>query len=82
MIEQQESHIRAGLLELAPDLTPLEQQILEYTWRGYTASMIGAAVRMSTRNIEAYRHRMLKKFGATNTVQMVRAALRQGLLQV
>ena len=36
----------------------------------------------SHRTIEAVRWALLKKFGAHNSIQLVRAALRQGLLEI
>jgi DNA-binding NarL/FixJ family response regulator len=82
MMSKQEKPTPVGLSDLAPDLIPLELQILELTWRGYSLSMIGAALRLSTRTVEMYRYAMLKKFGVTNAMSMVHTALKQGLLKV
>ena len=77
MIGQQSG--RVGLEESVPELTPCEQLILEYIWRGYSTGMIAGVLR---RSIEAYRQGMFKKFHVTNTMQMIRAALRNQLLKI
>ena len=64
------------------ELTEREQHILEYVWRGYSTSMIAAALATSPRTIEAQGESLLRKFGATNAIQLVRAALRRGLLEI
>jgi DNA-binding NarL/FixJ family response regulator len=65
-----------------PDLTEQERLILEYVLRGYSTGMIASALGTSHRTIEALRWALLKKFGAHNSIQMVRAGLRQGFLEL
>jgi DNA-binding NarL/FixJ family response regulator len=65
-----------------PVLTEGERHILDLIWRGYTNNMIAATLKTSTRVIDMQRETLLKKFAVTNSVQLVRAGLRLGLLQM
>ena len=65
-----------------PDLNEQEKLIFEYVWRGYSTGMIASALGTSHRTIEAVRWALLKKFGVHNSIQLVRAGLRQGFLEL
>jgi len=61
-------------------LTPVEQNILRYICDGYTNPEIATQLNLSTETINWYRKRLLAKYGAKNTVNLVRRALEEKLV--
>ncbi len=63
-----------------PTLTPRQAQILALIWAGRQNSAIAAQLQLSCRTIEVHRYQLMKKMGASNVAQLLRGALRKGLL--
>jgi DNA-binding CsgD family transcriptional regulator len=65
-----------------PALTPQEQQILQSIWDGHSIAQTAEVFGVGLRAAESARNALKYKFGARNTAQLVRAALRYGMLKV
>ncbi len=61
-------------------LTGREHQILERVVMGETSSEIAAALCLSARTVEFHRANMMRKLGVHSVVDLVREALRHGLV--
>ena len=61
-------------------LTPREREVLQMAAEGKTAAEIAAALHISPRTAENHRASILKKLGLQNQTDLVRHAIRHGLL--
>ena len=61
--------------EPVQNLTPKERLILAEVVRGHTSKEIARSFGVSPRTVEAHRAKLLKKFGARNTAELVRKVL-------
>jgi len=62
-------------------LSPREREVLRFTAEGYDARDIGERLYLSPKTVETYRRRAMEKLGLQNRAELVRYALRHGLLQ-
>lgn len=62
-------------------LTPREQQILEHIARGATNPRIAAALSLSVKTVEWHRTNLMKKLAVHTVADLVRYALRHGLVE-
>jgi two-component system response regulator NreC len=62
-------------------LTPREREVVALTAEGYTAAEIGEKLFLSAKTVETYRARTARKLGLTRRPDLVRFALRTGLLR-
>jgi two-component system response regulator NreC len=62
-------------------LTPREREVVALTAEGYTAAEIGERLLLSAKTVETYRARAARKLGLTHRSELVRFALRAGLLK-
>jgi DNA-binding NarL/FixJ family response regulator len=67
-------------LDLGEVLSEREREVVRLTAEGYTAQQAGDKLALSSKTIETYRHRAMQKLGLTNRAELVRYALRAGLL--
>lgn len=67
-------------LDLGEVLSEREREVVKLTAEGYTAQQCGDILSLSPKTIETYRHRAMQKLGLTNRAELVRYALRAGLL--
>jgi DNA-binding NarL/FixJ family response regulator len=67
-------------LDLGEVLSEREREVVKLTAEGYTALQAGEMMALSPKTVETYRHRAMQKLGLTNRAEMVRYALRAGLL--
>ncbi len=67
-------------LDLYETLTTREREILEMTARGKSSTEIGEALSISPRTVEIHRSRFLKKLGLRNQMELVRYAIKRGIL--
>lgn len=67
-------------LDLGEVLSEREREVVKLTAEGYTAQQAGEILSLSPKTIETYRHRAMQKLGLTNRAELVRYALRAGLL--
>ncbi len=63
------------------DLTPRELEILRLIWEGHTNRSIAACLKISMKTADTHRANMMKKLRASNTAQLLKAALERKLLQ-
>lgn len=62
-------------------LSPREREVLRITAEGYDAREIGKKLFLSPKTVETYRRRAMEKLGLQSRAELVRYALRHGLLQ-
>jgi two-component system response regulator NreC len=67
-------------LDLGEVLSEREREVVKLTAEGYTAQQSGDILSLSPKTVETYRHRAMQKLGLTNRAELVRYALRAGLL--
>jgi DNA-binding NarL/FixJ family response regulator len=60
-------------------LSPREREILQLVVEGQSSVEIAAALSLSPRSVETYRHRLMQKLGITNLPDLVKFAISQGL---
>ena len=65
----------------AVDLAPRELEILRLIWEGRTNRSIAACLKISMKTADTHRANMMKKLRASNTAQLLKAALARKLLQ-
>ena len=61
-------------------LSEREREVLKLTAEGYTAQEIADQLYLSPKTVETYRHRIMQKLGFSHRSELVRYALRAGLL--
>ena len=63
-------------------LTKRELEVLELVAVGHSTKEVAARLGISVKTACCHRYRIMSKFGASNGVAMVRAALQQGLIEL
>lgn len=66
--------------DLGEILSEREREVVRLTAEGYTALQAAEQLSLSPKTVETYRHRAMEKLGLTNRAELVRYALRAGLL--
>jgi two-component system response regulator NreC len=61
-------------------LSDREREVVRLTAEGHTALQAGEILSLSPKTVETYRHRAMQKLGLTNRAELVRYALRAGLI--
>lgn len=64
----------------APRLSHRELQVLELWGQGVATEEIAERLHLSTTTVRTYRHRLCHKLGASNSAELLRAAVLTGLL--
>lgn len=67
-------------LDIVEVLSEREREVVKLTAEGYTAQQASELLSLSPKTVETYRHRAMQKLGLTNRAELVRYALRAGLL--
>ena len=67
---------------IVTSLTPREREVMMHAVEGSSAKEIGALLGISPRTVETRRAHLMKKLGVHKTCDLVRIAIREGLLQV
>ena len=67
-------------LDLGEILSEREREVVKLTAEGHTAQQAADFLSLSPKTVETYRHRAMQKLGLTNRAELVRYALRAGLL--
>jgi DNA-binding NarL/FixJ family response regulator len=67
-------------LDIGEVLSEREREVVKLTAEGYTALQGADLLSLSPKTVETYRHRAMQKLGLTNRAELVRYALRAGLL--
>lgn len=63
------------------ELSSREREVLALTAEGYSSSEIGKKLFISPKTVDTYRSRIMQKLGLTHRSELVRFALRVGLLK-
>ena len=63
-------------------LTPRERQVLEAVIRGHTNAEIAGQLGLGRRTVETHRANMMAKLNLESQVDVIRFALRRGLLPI
>jgi two-component system response regulator NreC len=75
----------AGSGDAAPErlhqLSTREQEVLALTAEGYSSKEIGEKLFISPKTVDTYRSRIMEKLGLNHRAELVRFALRVGLLK-
>lgn len=64
-----------------PELTAKERLVLRCVWDGQETKAIAKRLGNSPKTIEAHRSSIMKKWRVSNTAQLLRMALRYGVLR-
>jgi two-component system, NarL family, response regulator NreC len=67
-------------VDLGEVLSDREREVVKLSAEGYTAQQAAEILSLSPKTVETYRHRAMQKLGLTNRAELVRYALRAGLL--
>lgn len=67
-------------LDLGEVLSDREREVVRLTAEGHTAQQAADILSLSPKTVETYRHRAMQKLGLANRAELVRYALRAGLL--
>jgi DNA-binding NarL/FixJ family response regulator len=62
-------------------LTPREIEIIKYLCDGLSAKEVGDKLNVSYRTIETHRNNILQKLGFNNTVELIKYAVKQGIVE-
>jgi two-component system response regulator NreC len=73
---------RAGPFDPHETLTPREREVLQLAAEGKTNPEIAAVLHISQRTVENHRARLMRKLGLQNQSELVRHALRHGLVSL
>ena len=63
------------------ELSEREREVLALTAEGYSSRQIGKKLFLSPKTVDTYRSRLMKKLGLGSRSELVRVALREGLLK-
>lgn len=61
-------------------LSPRERDVLQMTWDGLTLKETAQSLGVSPHRVKNIRYQIAEKFGVRTSMQMVRHALKQGLI--
>lgn len=71
---------RAGLEPPLADLTDREREVLRFIAEGLSTKETAARLEIGTRTVETHRANLMRKLGVHSVAQLVRAAIREGLV--
>jgi len=74
----------ARLLAKEPDtvLSARELEVLQLTAQGLTAREVGKKLSISSNTVERHRANIMSKLGVSNRAELIRYAIRRGLLSI
>ena len=75
--------IQARMDQVDNKISPLsfrEQEVLRMLAEGITVKVIAAKLDVSTKSIDTYRQRLMRKLGAENSAQLIQYAVRRSLI--
>ena len=70
-----------GMPSSAALVTPREREIIRHIAQGASNKDVGAALGISARTAEAHRATIMRKLGASSTAEIVRYAIRSGIIE-
>jgi two-component system, NarL family, response regulator NreC len=71
---------RSAQLDLHETLTPREREVLQLAAEGETSAEIASRLHISQRTVENHRANFMRKLGLKNQSELIRYALRRGLI--
>ncbi|HLM27588.1 MAG TPA: response regulator transcription factor [Thermoleophilaceae bacterium] len=71
----------AGTAETDDSLTPRELEVLKLIAEAHTNRQIAATLMLSEKTVESHRANLLSKLGMRDRVELVRYAIRRGLIE-
>jgi DNA-binding NarL/FixJ family response regulator len=81
----EERYIRAWMNDASTGpsepLTPREQEVLKLIAEAHTNKEIGEVLHLSEKTVESHRGNLLRKLGMRDRVELVRYAIRRGLIE-
>lgn len=80
ILENYSQALRACTSE-RPLLSGREQEVLRYIAEGLRTKEIAARLQLGVKSVETYRRRLMKKLACSSTAELVRYALREGIIQ-
>jgi DNA-binding NarL/FixJ family response regulator len=81
LLEAYQEAERRGRTDPLEPLSERERKVLALAAEGYSAAEIGKKLFLSPKTVETYRSRLTRKLGIHHRVELVRFALRTGLLK-
>ena len=63
-------------------LTSREQEIIELIWAGFKNKEVGQKLKISVKTVEAHRANMMKKLRVSNTAQLLKTAIGDGIIRI
>jgi DNA-binding NarL/FixJ family response regulator len=66
--------------EAIGDLTDREREVLRYIAEGLSTKEVASRLDIGTRTVETHRANLMRKLGVHSVAQLVRAAIREGLV--
>ena len=63
-------------------LTNREKEILHLIWTGFKNKEVAQRLKISVKTVEAHRANMMKKIRVSNTAQLLKAAIQDGMIAV
>ncbi len=69
-------------LPTCPELSERERSVLKGLADGFSYKEIAAEIGVSVKTVDTYRARLSKKLGCTNRAELIRCAVRLGLVQI
>ena len=63
-------------------LTHREREILQLIWTGFKNKEVAQRLKISVKTVEAHRANMMKKIRVSNTAQLLKAAIQEGMIAV
>lgn len=79
-LESYRSRSEAATLDLYDTLTAREREVLHLAAEGMTSAEVSARLFISPRTVEIHRAHLMRKLGLKNQTELVRYALRRGIL--
>ena len=70
----------SGSRDIASTLTQRQRAILDELAQGRSAKEIGAKLGISPRTVEFHKYKMMELFGAANAIELVRVAIKRGIV--
>lgn len=80
VVRQAQLHQRRGGIANPVSITDREKEVLEHLAEGLTDGQIGKKLFLSVHTINSHRKRLLSKFGAKNSAELVKICMEKGLL--
>lgn len=81
IVQQIRSPQREAGEEPFTTLSPREREVLGWIAEGHSAKEVGAELGISPKTVEAHRTRIMRKLGARKATELVRYAVRHGLIE-